>query len=378
MDFSIKASDLQKAMKLLSVTAKVNAVDMSGMILITANDDGTVEFLSNNGATALLYHSENVVIKVPGSVVIEYGKIRSFVTSFHVWNETSGVKDFSFESDDKSLKVSVVNTHENNKISEGELNLRTYDLYMVRQPKGPGKPSFVLNSSIFRTATSKVLYAITPSTSGMSFVDGMNVTFDEEGIYFVGTNSRMLSEYKVKNVSNLKEGSFLLRYDFIMGLRRALSEETPIDFEIDEREVKACFDDVCFWGKTIIGHEFPEYKHILGSFEHSIILDKDVLMSSLLPFSDILNPDDNYRLSFSIDSGEMLFFNDSASFKYSDSVDFDGKFIIDVNGLYMIQTIDTIKDDKIIIKFTDEDAVLIFDSSNFEDQKALITPIRRR
>jgi DNA polymerase III sliding clamp (beta) subunit (PCNA family) len=378
MDFSIEAGDLQKAIKLLSVTAKVNAVDMTGMVLITADESGFVEFLSNNGATALLYHSDKALVNVPGTVVIEYGKIRSFVTSFHVWNDRSGVKDFSFQADGRSINISVVNTHENNKISEGKLTLRTYDNYMVRQPKSPEKPSFSLNSNIFRIATNKVLYAITPGSSGMAFIDGMNITFDEEGIYFVGTNSRVLSEYKVKNVSDLKEGSFLLRYDFIMGLRRALSEETTVHFEINEREIKACFDSVCFWGNTIIGHDFPEYKAILSSFENTISLDKEVLISSLLPFSDILDPEDNHRLSFSVKNGEMVFYNESAEFTYSDPVDYAGEFVIDVNGQFMIQTIDNIQDDKILIKFTDEKSVLIFDSSNYEDQKALITPIRRR
>jgi DNA polymerase III sliding clamp (beta) subunit (PCNA family) len=376
MEFSIEAGELQKAIKLLSVTAKVNAVDMTGMVSITASED-SVDFLSNNGATALSYHAEKVAVNIPGVVIIEYGKIRSFVTSFQVWNEKSGVKDFHFSVDGNLLNINVVNTHENNKISEGQLKLRTHDMYAVRPPKSLDKPSFILNSNIFRTATNKVLYAITPG-SGMAFLDGMNITFDESGISFTGTNSRMLSEYKIKNISDLREGSFLLRYDFIMGLRRAISEETTITFEVDERDIKACFDNVCFWGKTILGHEFPEYKHILETFEHTIRLDKDVLMSTLLPLADSLDPDDNFRLSFSINKGEMVFFTDVAEFKYSDPVEFDGEFVIDVNGQYMKQTIETIVDDKILIKFTDEDGVLIFDSSNYEDQKALITPIRRR
>lgn len=377
MEFSIETGDLQRAIKLLGVSAKVNTKDSTGMILIGTEDDGTVTFLANNNSTAITYNSKKSLVNTPGTTAIEYGKVRSFVSSFTAWNDRFGVKDFHFSADERKLSISVVNHYESGKISKGNLKLPTYDAYAIRLPKPFGKPNFILNSTIFRSATSKVLYAIDPSEA-KPFIQGMNVNFDEDNIYFVGTNGKLLSEYKVKNISDLAEGSFLLRYDFIMGLRRALGEETEIQFEFDERDVKARFDDVCFWGKTIIGHDYPNYKPILKVYEHEIVLDKDVLMSSLLPFSDILNPDDNYRLTFELSEGNVKFVNDSADFVYDDKVDFDGSFIIDVNGLYMIQTVDVIKDDKIVVKFSGDEKPIIFDSGNFRDQKALITPLRRR
>ena len=377
MDFSIETGDLQKAIKLLSVTAKVNVLDSTGMVLITAEEDGIITFLSNNKSTALSFTSNKTEVRVPGAAVIEYGKIKSFVSSFHVWNDKDGVKDFHFDLTDHFLNVSLVNTHENGKISKGNLKLKVYDVHMVREPDKFGKPNFVLNANIFRTATNKVLYAINPSDT-RAFLQGMNVVFAKDEICFVGTDGQRLSEYKVKNISDLDEGMFLLRYDFIMGLRRVVDAEGQLAFEFDERSVRVAFDSVIFWGRTIIGHEFPDYKTILGSFEDSIVLDKEVLMSSLLPFADILNPDDNYRLTFALSNGEMLLSCDVAEFTYDGQVDFPGKFIIDINGQYMIQTIDVIKDDKITIRFSDDDGVLIFDSGNFNDQSALITPIRRR
>ena len=101
-------------------------------------------------------------------------------------------------------------------------------------------------------------------------------------------------------------------------------------------------------------------------------------MSSLLPFADILNPEDNYRLTFSLAGGQMILSCDVAEFTYDGVVDYKDSFVIDVNGQYMIQTIEVIKDDKILIRFSDDDGVLIFDSGNFNNQSALITPIRRR
>ena len=101
-------------------------------------------------------------------------------------------------------------------------------------------------------------------------------------------------------------------------------------------------------------------------------------MSTLLPFADVLDPDDNYRLTFSLSEGKMVLSCDVAEFTYDGEIDYMQSFVIDVNGQYLIQTVEAIKDDKITVRFSDEAGVLIFDSGNFNDQSALITPIRRR
>jgi DNA polymerase III sliding clamp (beta) subunit (PCNA family) len=206
----------------------------------------------------------------------------------------------------------------------------------------------------------------------------MNVRFDENNIYFTGANGIMLSEYKIKNISNLKEGSFLLNYDFVMGLRRALGDETQIFFEIDNGKIKVKFDNICFYGKIVIGHVFPEYVHKFDDYSDSIIINKDIIVSSLLPFSDVLDDGDNKRLTVSINNKKLTLYNDHASFVYEDDVAYDGAFVIDINGSFMMQTVDAIVDDKLLVKFSTDKGCIIFDSGNFEDQKALITPIKRK
>ncbi len=377
MNFYIKTYDLQKAIKLLSVTAKMNTNDSTGMVLLKAAKDNTVTFLSDNHSTALSYVSEDVDVKIPGEIAIEYGKIKSFALSFSAWNKKQGAKDFCFMLKNGKLNISTETLHENGEISKGSLDLRTYDPNSIRLRNPFKKSNFTLNSNIFKTATNKVLYTINPNET-RPFLQGMNINFDKEFIYFVGTNGLTLSEYKVKNISDLSSGDFLLKYDFIMGLRRALGEDTSIAFEFDKNEAKAAFDNVYFWGKTIIGHDFPSYKTILESSTHSIVLDKKMLMVGLQSFIGNLNPEDNYRVTFSLKDKKMTFIHDGGTFDSSGKINFKDEFNIDVNGRYMEQTINVIDDDKITVSFSDDKGVLLFDSENFKDQKALITPIRRR
>jgi DNA polymerase III sliding clamp (beta) subunit (PCNA family) len=188
----------------------------------------------------------------------------------------------------------------------------------------------------------------------------------------------VLSEYQIKNISDLTEGSFILKYDFIMGLKRLLGEETQLFFEINDKVINVKFDDIIFTGKPLVGYTYPEYQSALTGFEKSIVVNKEILMSNVSPFVDILDPDDYYRLTFSIKNGQLVFESDQARFVTEQDINSDVELIIDVNGLLMKETIEHIKDDKILLKFSNQTGCLIFDSSHLENQKALITHIRRR
>lgn len=377
MEFYVETAEFQRVVSLLSITAKTNTVDTSGRICIEAKEDNTISFLSNNGSTGILVDTDKAVVKEPGEVAVLYSKVKSFVSSFSPWNESYGAKEFRFVSDQKGTFISVVNVNENGKTSRGKLKLNTGSVYDIRKPEPFKEYAFALNSAVFKDAVSKVLYAIDPS-GDKAFLRGMNIHFDKDHIYFAGTNGRKLSEYKVKNASNVNEGSYIIQHDFIMGLRRALKEDYQVFFNMSGRMVQANFDGIIFWGRKVIGEDYPEYSGELEKFQHSIMLSKDILLSILAPFSDVLDNNDDNRLTIHIRDKVLTIYNDYASFEYEEDLDFDDEFIMDLNGRFLIETVDSIRDDTLLIKFSDEEGHLILDSANFEDQKSLITSIRRR
>lgn len=378
MQFCISTSELQQVIKLLGVTAKINSVDAAGKILIETDESGAVSFFSNNGSTTVSCTSTNVEIKSVGKTSIFYNKIRSFVTAFKPWDNECGAKEFCFNLKNDGLYITVDNAHPDGKVTKGKLKVSHFLSELIQKPKPFGEVNFILNSSMFKAAVDKVIYAIEPNDFHRHALQGMNVQFDKDNIYFVGTNGRVLSEYQVKNISDLTEGNFILKYDFIMGLKRLIGGETQLFFEINDKVVNVKFDDILFTGKPLVGYVYPEYKPALDDFKKSIVVNKEVLMSNISPFVDILDPDDYNRLTFSIKNKQLTFESDQAKFVTEQDIDPDAELIIDVNGLLMKETIEHIKDDKILLKFSDETGCLIFDSSNFENQKSLITHIRRR
>lgn len=378
MEFSIGTEELQKVIKMSGVVAKANAADSTGRLLIEVYPD-RVEFLVNNGSTALYYDCYGAKVVEVGTTSINYSKIKSFVSSFKAWNGTSGAKSFNFKASEKETKIVVDNFYENGKISKGNLKLSNYNPALITRPPKFRKANFILNSTIFREATNKVLYAINPNMDfSLNALQGMNVRFEEESLCFVGSDGRVLSEYRVKNVSDRAEGDVTLQYDFIMGLRRLLSDNLQLFWEVEGNRIVVKCDDTTFVGRSIIGHDYPEYQAALDKYTDRLNVRKDVVMDLLLPFADILDPDDNFRLTFAIEDKKLRIYNDQANFEIEQDIQGGLNFAIDLNGKLLIQTIDAIKDDHVLMKFSNADGVMVFDSSTFENQKALITPLKRR
>jgi DNA polymerase III sliding clamp (beta) subunit (PCNA family) len=374
MEFRINTVELQRAIRLLGVSAKPNSDDISERISIEAEND-KVKFLTTNTLTSIEVESPAEVLS-PGESVIKYGKIVSFVTSYNPWSDTYGAKDFLIKDTKKGITISVDNIYEDGKVSKGLLKLATLDSYRTPKPRAFENDSFILNSGIFKSAISKVVYAVGHNQTQKTVLQGMFIQFDKDSIYFAGANGRLLSEYKISNPSSMKEGHFIFRHDGVMALKRALGEETQMFWDVtSDKQIKVRFDNVCFWGRKIVGHEFPVYRNIFDTFENKIVVEKKKIISSIYPMLDVLDDTDNNRLSIEIKDGELSFYCPSASITCDTDIDFKDNFKIDINGRFLKETIEPIADDIILIKFSSASSPLIFDSANFENQKAAIMPV---
>jgi len=377
MEFYISASVLQKVVKQLGVVAKTNAKDFTGLISIEALEDNVIRFVANNTTNSLLVIvNEDVLVRTPGIFVVEFGKFKSFVLSFPAWSEGRGVKEFKIYVDNNKLFVSASNTTQNRKAAKAKLKLLGYDVYSVRQPMPFTGPMFSLNAALFQEATSKVLYAVDPADS-RPFITGVYFAIEKERICFAGTNGRLISEYVFgTDQPNSTVGEFLLKYDFVVNLKRLVDNEDVIQFEFDEKSVKAKCNNRILYGRLLVGHQFPNYRAPLENFKHELVLDKDLFDVS--PMVESLNADDNFRLTIELQDGNLLLYNELAKLKYENVVDFSEAFTADVNGLFLKATIDSIKDSQVVFRFTHSDTPLIFDSAAHKNQRSLIMPLRKR
>ncbi len=376
IDFSIKAEEMQRIISILSVSAKLNAVDLTGRILITATKS-KITFLNNSAATAVEVSSDTSTINEVGECAILFSNLRSFVNSFYPWDGKTGVKLFKLAMSGEQLILKVTNYFADNKKSYGRLKLQTFDTYTIAHPKVFENATFVLSSSLIKTAVNTVIYAINPNEFRIN-IQGLNIQFDDKYISFAGTNGYMLSQYKIENRGILKSGNFTISYNYIMGLKRLIGDNDQVLFELDDKEIRAKIGNVGYWGRLIVGHPYPDYNKEFEKYTDSIVISKEMFLSSLRPFIDTLNSDDNNRLRLSIAKGNLVLQNEIAKFNYGADLDYTGDFAIDVNGKFLLNTIDAISDEEVGLSFSNQSGSLIFYSNVHKDHKALITPIQYR
>jgi len=381
MEFKIETHELKYAIKLLSAAVVPSTTDSPGRILIEASNKGVL-FLVNNNSVAVEYLSTNCEVKAEGKTSIIFSKLQTFILPFNSWNDKAGSKETTFKivekATEKFVLVHVDNVLDDGSNFDGELKLTIWDTYSIQKPNPFNKANFILNCGLMKSAISKILYAVNPDEV-REHLQNIKVEFSNELITFVGTNGVSLSEYEMQNISGEKDSSFTIKYDLMAALEKTLPlDDTQLFIEVTPNRIKSKFNDVLVEGTQIIGREYPKYKPTLNAFSNQVKLNKKALLNVMVPAQGVLDPDDHFRLTVEIRNGKLHLYNDNVKFKSNLKLDFGEDFVIDVNGQLMKKTIESIIDDAILMKFSDATGVLIFDSANHENQKSLLTPIRRR
>jgi len=377
MEFCVDLVAIQKAIKVLNSVARQNTEEVVGQVVIDVRPTGELVLLGNNGSLALTHLITGCDVKEPGVTCISYGKLSSFLTAFVPFSEGIGVKTVKFKGLKNDLSLSLDNFFSDTKKTTHRFKFKVYPPHKMLVPSPFKNTTLKLNAGTLRLAISKVIYAVN-ANSIRTFLQGINVSFDEKFIYFAGTDAQMLSEYKTVNIGTLTSGSYTLPYNYIMALRRIIDADSEVCFDISDGLIKAVIGTTTLHGTLLIGEDFPPYTEAFNNYKSEIIINKDILLNSFVPFMNTLDADDHSRLTIHINNSKLVVKSEFAESEYYDDIKYEGEFIIDVNGNFLFQTLAAIMDDVLKMRFSTDVGVLIFDSHQFENQKALLTPIRRK
>ena len=376
MEFTVDLFVFQKALKLFGAVAKASSEETDGQLFIDVRDTGDVILLCNNKNLSLTHVIPNCAVKLSGVVAILYGKLNSFLSAFSYLSEGVGTKDIKIKALKNELSVTVTGLTVTSKTTTHKLKLKLFPPQKIALPSPFTETIFELNCATLRLALSKVLYAINPA-SVRPFLQGVSLIFTEEYIYFAGTDGQKLSEYTTPNTSKFLKGKYTVSFTFFNTLKRIIDSDHTVYFSIIDGKIKAKFLNTVLHGSLVLGEEYPDYQKAFNNFTDSIVIDKQIFLSCLAPVLPTLDPEDHNRLTLHLQNNKLILSNDFAEAEYSDELAFEKDFVIDLNGNYLVNTINSIMDDLIRIQFSNDTSVLIFDAAQFNNQKALITPIRR-
>jgi DNA polymerase III sliding clamp (beta) subunit (PCNA family) len=377
MEFNVDLQALQKATKLLGAVASQNDDSSDGHVLLDIRDNGDLVLLVSTGILSITHVIHNCEVKSTGNSAVSFGKLSSFLAAIAYINEGVGAKIVNIKGLKNDVSLVIKSTSSSKKLVKHALKLQLQQTQRIAVPTPFTNTTFEINSATLRLAIPKVLYAV-DRNSIRTFLQGINISFDKDCIYFAGTDAQKLSEYTTPNTSKLHSGNYILPYMFISSLRRIVDTDSPVLFCIDSGRIKVMVNNTVLHGSLLIGEEYPNYKEVFKSFTHTITIDKNEFLSSLAPILPSLNKEDLNRLSLVFDNKKLIIKNEYAEAEYVEDIDFDGSLTIDLNGSYLVSTLMAIMDDIITMQFSDNEHVVIFDSAQFNNQKALITPIRRR
>jgi len=374
MEFFISTSDAQRAIKLLGVTAKMNTTSIEGQVFIQTKDS-SVMFSSTNGHSGISCEFPSKVI-TPGQVSLIYSKMKSFIMTMQPWNGEIGTKEFHFSSNPPKIKISVTSFHSNTKPSKSNLNLEQIKTSTHLPVVTIEEPNLILNSRIIKSAIDKALFAIDPNGTE-DFMRGLRMCLANNTVSFTATNGRVVSAYVVSNEANLNEGEYFLPYNFLMGLRHILVDDSQLFFEISKQKIKISFDKILFWSSGLSYKHWPETDKVWALYDKSIEIKRDILLAGLSSFIDILDPNDYNRITMEMKEHILCLKTDSSLFEYP-SISEDCDFVVVMDGRDLINSLNSLSDDDIVVKCLNESSGMIIETDGFDNQKAFITNLSRR
>jgi len=147
--------------------------------------------------------------------------------------------------------------------------------------------------------------------------------------------------------------------------------------KFDGGNVYAKSNNIYLTGNLIVTEPYPDYKVMFNMNKHVIVSRLD-FTDTIRTVMDVLDPEDNHRLSLSVDANKIIFKNDKTESVQTFDEDFGIKLDVDVNGLFLESLLRDFRDDQLVINFQEGNPYIVFQSPKNVNQTSLISLLKRR
>ena len=374
MEFKIPVEELQSIVSKLSNVVRMNESDITGMVVVEVGED--VKFRATDGYVTLAISSDVCEIISKGKAIFKLRDVKGYIMKFIPLVGEYGTKDFHFIVDDNGGLIKSKTLFESGKPSYRRLK---FEISNIECPaiRPFGEAQLIVNSSILKYGIAKVLHCVNPGEVRRAMA-GMKIVIDDGKITFAGTNGVKLAEYALDINAELKHDAVIFRYGFANVLRSILDDDSQMLMRIEGRHVFMVCNNMYIIGSLIIGESYPNYAPYF-KYDKSITLPRVNFTDNVIAVMDVLDPEDNSRLTLNFTDNILRLKNDRVEVENPFDEPFGTNLDVDVNGEYLASILkDFNKGEDIEIRFIEGESYLVFKSIEDDKHTALLTIVHRR
>jgi DNA polymerase III sliding clamp (beta) subunit (PCNA family) len=373
MEFKIPVEDLQSIVSRLSSVIRPNEEGVTSMIMIEVSND--VKFKATDGSVHLVITNDQSEILQTGRVLVKLNDIKGYISKFIPLVDDYGTKDFHIVVEGPEGLIKTKTHFQSGKPSYRRLRFKCYK-YEYPTVKPFGEAQLIVNSSILRRGIAKVMHCINPAEVRRS-MQGVKVVIKKDGIVFAGTNGVKLAEFELDINADIEKSSHIFSYNFASILRAVLDDDAQVFMRLEGRNVYIKSNDMYIIGSLIINESYPNYEPM---FELQKVIDFPRLdfVDTVHTLTDVLDPEDNNRLTLAFQGSQLILKNDVANTVQDFGEPFETELDVDVNGEFLDSLLKDFTSDRLEVHFTEGNNYLVFKSPESDKHTALITVVKRR
>jgi len=374
MEFKIPVEELQSIVARLSTVVKMNEDDVTGMVMIDVSDD--IKFKTTDGSINLVITNNQCEIISTGKTLLKFRDVNGYISKFVPLVDGYGTKDFHFVVDGPEGLIKAKTYFQSDKPSYRRLRFEIFKSDIYPSVKAFDEAQLILNSSILKRGIGKVMHCINPGDVRRS-ITGVNVIIKDNGIVFAGTNGIKLAEFELDINADIENSSYIFKYGFASVLRSVLDDDAQVFMKFEGRHAYIKSNDVYLIGSLIINESYPNYKPMF-ELDKVITFPRLDFYDSVHTVMDVLDPEDNHRLTVTFTDNKWLLKNDVVESAQEFDEPFESNLDIDINGEFLDSILQGFTSEKLELHFTDGNNYIVFKSPDSDKHTALLTLVKRR
>jgi DNA polymerase III sliding clamp (beta) subunit (PCNA family) len=375
MEFKIPVDDLHKIVSKLGSVVRVNTEDYTSMVLIKVGGDH-VKFCGSNNTISITITSRECDVISSGKALIKLYDIKGYASRFAPISDGHGTEYFHFEMVDNQISLKTKTYFKNEKPNYRKLKIKSFETNLFPFVKEVEDAELILNTTTLRDGIASVIHCVNPNEITKSMT-GVKVTINDDKLVFAGTNGVQLSECVLEVNADLKLKSMILRHDLASTLKNVLDNDSQVFIKIENTFIHFRCNDVYISG-LLINEQYPNYDRNLSNYDKVLVVDTEPFADSVTALIDVLDPEDNHRLTIRVEDNKMILRNDRAESIQEIEVPDGLTLDIDVNGVYLSSLLTELVGDRLDICYVDGDNPIIFKPYGDDSHKVLLGHLRRR